>query len=251
MATIAEQLTSLANTKTAIKDAIVAKGVPVADTDPFSAYPTKIGQIEGGGGAPATKYGVSIDNLLGNVDEDGVLQKPTTPFVLDGKGIKDFGARTMYYKFYQNAAITSVSFPDLETISQNYTCTYAFYSCDNLTSTGLQNLKSISGDNACTNMYGWCARLTSPGLDSLESITGADACQQMFYTCTFTRADFPKLIEITDTNALGRNTSTGMFRNCTALTEIHFRADVQALIESLAGYSTKFGATNATIYFDL
>ena len=48
MATIAEQLTSLANTKTAIKDAIVAKGVAVADTDPFSAYAGKIGQISGG-----------------------------------------------------------------------------------------------------------------------------------------------------------------------------------------------------------
>jgi hypothetical protein len=51
MATIAEQLTSLANTKTAIKNAIVAKGVAVADTDPFSAYAGKIGQISGGGGA--------------------------------------------------------------------------------------------------------------------------------------------------------------------------------------------------------
>ena len=50
MATIAEQLTSLANTKTAIKDAIVAKGVAVADTDPFSAYAGKIGQISGCGG---------------------------------------------------------------------------------------------------------------------------------------------------------------------------------------------------------
>lgn len=48
MATIAEQLTSLANTKTAIKDAIVAKGVAVADTDPFSAYASKIGAISGG-----------------------------------------------------------------------------------------------------------------------------------------------------------------------------------------------------------
>lgn len=56
MATIAEQLTSLANTKTAIKDAIVAKGVAVADTDPFSAYAGKIGQISGGGGESAEEW---------------------------------------------------------------------------------------------------------------------------------------------------------------------------------------------------
>ena len=48
MATIAEQLTSLANTKAAIKQSIIDKGVQVADTDPFSAYPAKIGQISGG-----------------------------------------------------------------------------------------------------------------------------------------------------------------------------------------------------------
>lgn len=56
MATIAEQLTSLANTKTAIKDAIVAKGVAVADTDPFSAYAGKIGQISGGSDTPAEEW---------------------------------------------------------------------------------------------------------------------------------------------------------------------------------------------------
>ena len=51
MSTIAEQLTSLANTKTAIKDAIVAKGVSVTDTDTFASYADKIGQISGGGGS--------------------------------------------------------------------------------------------------------------------------------------------------------------------------------------------------------
>lgn len=252
MATIAEQLTSLANTKAAIKQSIIDKGVSVADTDPFSAYPAKIGQISGGGGAPATKFGVSIDNLLGNVDENGVLQFPTELFVFDGSGIKDFGHRTMFYKFYYNDSLTSVSFPDLETISQNYTCSNAFESCWRLTNTGLQNLKTISGSGTCTGMYKECSALTSTGLDNLESITGNAACQTMFYSCAgLVRVDFPKLTVVSDTNAMGKNTATGMFRNCTNLAEMHFRADAQTLIESLAGYATKFGATNCTIYFDL
>ena len=251
MATIAEQLTSLANTKAAIKQSIIDKGVAVADTDPFSAYPAKIGQISGGGGA-TTKYGVSIDNLLGNVDENGVLQLPTEQFVLDGSGIKDFGYRTMYYKFCYNDALISASFPDLETISQNYTCYYAFANCSSLTNTGLQNLKTISGEGTCLHMYEYCMSLTSTGLDNLESIAGKAACQAMFYSCAgLVRVDFPKLTVVSDTNAMGKNTATGMFRNCTNLTEMHFRADAQTLIESLAGYVTKFGATNCTIYFDL
>ena len=251
MATIAEQLTSLANTKAAIKQSIIDKGVQVADTDPFSAYPAKIGQISGGGGA-TTKYGVSIDNLLGNVDENGVLLFPTEQFVLDGSGIKDFGYRTMYYKFYYNDALISASFPDLETISQNYTCYYAFSNCSNLTNTGLQNLKTISGGGTCTHMYENCMSLTSTGLDNLESITGKAACQAMFYSCAgLVRVDFPKLTVVSKTDAMGKDTVTGMFRNCTNLAEMHFRADAQTLIESLAGYATKFGATNCTIYFDL
>jgi len=45
--TISDELTTLQNTKTAIKNAIVAKGVTVADTDTFASYADKIGTIEG------------------------------------------------------------------------------------------------------------------------------------------------------------------------------------------------------------
>jgi hypothetical protein len=57
---------------------------------------------------------------------------------------------------------------------------------------------------------------------------------------------FPKLTSIGDTYALYYP-----FLNCTKITEIHFRADMQATIEAQLSYSDKFGATNATIYFDL
>lgn len=50
MGTIAEQINYLAETKTAIKEALVAKGVNVADTDTFRSYADKIGQIQSGGG---------------------------------------------------------------------------------------------------------------------------------------------------------------------------------------------------------
>ncbi len=50
--TIADQLTLLASTKTAIKQAIEGKGVTVG-TVPFADYPTKIAAISGGGSTPA------------------------------------------------------------------------------------------------------------------------------------------------------------------------------------------------------
>ncbi len=197
-----------------------------------------------------TKFGVSIDNLLGNVDANGTLQDSAVPFVFDGTGIKDFAWRALYYKFYKTK-VTEILLSDLVEISGSYACAYAFVDSKNLTSTGLQNLRTISGDSACIYMYQGCDLLTSPGLDNLESITGTNACQTMFYSCVFTRADFPKLVRVDDAGALGKTTSNGIFRNCIKLVEIHFRADAQAVIESLTGYANKFGASNATIYFDL
>ena len=48
--TISDKLEYLEGTKSAIKDAIVAKGVAVEDTATFRSYAEKIGQISGGGG---------------------------------------------------------------------------------------------------------------------------------------------------------------------------------------------------------
>lgn len=48
MGTIADKLNLLLNTKNAIKNAIIGKGQPVADTDPFSSYAEKITAIQTG-----------------------------------------------------------------------------------------------------------------------------------------------------------------------------------------------------------
>lgn len=48
MGTIADKLTYLSATKTAIKSAIVNKGVSVADSDTFRSYADKIASIETG-----------------------------------------------------------------------------------------------------------------------------------------------------------------------------------------------------------
>ena len=54
MVTIADKLTYLNETKTAIKNAIISKGVAIEDTDTFRSYADKIGQISGGGGDTPT-----------------------------------------------------------------------------------------------------------------------------------------------------------------------------------------------------
>lgn len=62
--TISDKLTYLEGTKSAIKDAIVAKGVAVSDSDTFRSYADKIGQISGGGGGKINlnDYGLTFAN---------------------------------------------------------------------------------------------------------------------------------------------------------------------------------------------
>lgn len=69
MGTTAQKLQAIQNSKAAIKSAIEAKGVSDVG-DVLSTYATKIADIPTGGGS---KYGVSIDNILGDVTEQGIL----------------------------------------------------------------------------------------------------------------------------------------------------------------------------------
>lgn len=54
MGTISDKLNYLAQTKEAIMNAIIAKGVEVLSSDTFRSYADKIAQITGGGGSKAT-----------------------------------------------------------------------------------------------------------------------------------------------------------------------------------------------------
>ena len=65
MGTIADKLSYLGGTKTAIKNSIIAKG---ADTDTFRSYAQKITQING---ATVDEYSnvISIENLMRGTNE--------------------------------------------------------------------------------------------------------------------------------------------------------------------------------------
>lgn len=251
-----------------------------------------------------TKFGISIDNLFG--DMDGRLIQPTAPFDFVATGITSVEWKSLAYKFWYSSACLSASFPDLITITGERSCASTFLSCQNLATVSmpklesidgsyaceymfqfsyfehdidLPSLKTISGANACDSMFQYangatgvnmaalttisgtavCRRMfanspniTHVNIQSLTTIDGSNACQYMFQGDTgLTRADFPSLTTITNANALGTSSSNGMFAGCTGLLEIHFRADAQAVIESLTGYAKKFGASSASIFFDL
>ena len=220
--TISDKLVRLNEVKQQIKQSIIDKGVTVADDTPFSGYATKIGEISGGGGEPATKFGASVDTWLGNVDENGVLQATTWTGALNFAGVKRITSFGLVHAFYGCDGITSVNLGSLTTV-ESYGLQNAFYNCTELASVDLSSLTTV----------------------------GSSGMRQTFYNCKkLTKILFPSLTSV-QTDSFGSSTSNGVFRSCTALTEIHFRADMQATIEALSQYANKWGATNAAIYFDL
>ena len=270
MATIAEQLTSLANTKAAIKQSIIDKGVSVADTDPFSAYPAKIGQISGGS-TPATKFGVSIDNLLGDVDENGVLQELTTEFVFDGTGIKEitqtakgtFARRFAYlpwqevqfpdlisigdggnlYKyclgtFSNNTDILkshTVDMPNLEAINGQYAAEEMFQS-SKIETINIPKLTTITGTSAARNMFSY-NYITQVSLPNLTTISGSSAAISMFDNNNITSVDLPSLATVS-----GSGACRTMFKGNTGLARVDF--------PSLASVEANcFGTTSTNAIF--
>ena len=67
MGTITDKLNKLAETKSAIKTAIVNKGVAVSDSDTFASHADKITSISGGGTPTEGIYGVFIYDTNGNL----------------------------------------------------------------------------------------------------------------------------------------------------------------------------------------
>nr|DAM10419.1 MAG TPA: leucine-rich repeat protein [Caudoviricetes sp.] len=138
--------------------------------------------------------------------------------------------------------IGSVSFPKLTTIG-DYGLSGTFYGCTGLTSISFPKLTSI-GTYGLNSIFDGCTGLTSISFPELTSV-GNYGLNYAFNRCTRLTGSisFPKLTSVGDISYA--------FYGCTGITEIHFRADIQSAIEAQTGYSSKFGATNATIYFDL
>lgn len=256
---------------------------------------------------PATKYGVSIDNILGNVDANGAYQLPTEPFTLDLSVVKSVPSYGLYYAFYgktnmtgaltigiegmadggyylayafagcnnitsvdlstlisisnsnyamQNCfyncfGLTSVDLSSLTTVSGSNNMAYCFYNCLELTAADLSSLTTVNGYNSMASCFGVCKKLTSVDLSSLTTVKGYGAMSECFRSCEqLATISFPALASI-ENNCFGDASYSYTFIGCTALTEIHFPSNMQSQVEQMTGYADKWGATNATIYFDL
>lgn len=263
------------------------KGATIPDVKNSDNLASCIESVSGGGsayiGVPAYDIvdGVIQENSsIGNVIHDDVITINDSALrsYFDGctiNGIVSFPNLTvikaygLYYAFRNCSGITSANFKSLNNI-----WTFGFYYCfagnSSLTEADLSSLKSIDANGMNNAFYG--CNLNSINLSSLTTVKASGLAnaftnnsnltdvdfsslatlntrglQKAFSGCTsLAKISFPALTDLGSADSL-----SDAFFNCAKLTEIHFRSDVREDVEAQSGYSNKFGATNATIYFDL
>lgn len=263
--------TNIASTYTAAQ----AKGATMPQTQNSDNLAACVQSITTGGGGGGTQFGLTAEQMLGTVDSDGNLTMPTLPSITF-TGVKSVPGYVFYYKFYERKFETgaTVSFPDLTSIGV-WGMDGCFYNCSSLTTVNLSGLTTV-GDRGLDNCFRGCTSLTSVDLSALTtvgnygiyncfasctSLTSADlsalttvgdsGLSSCFGLCSLlTNISFPSLTSV-QTNSFGTASYNYCFNGCTALTEIHFRADAQTAIEAMTGYADKWGAQNASIYWDL
>ena len=207
MGTTAEKLQALSNTKAAIKTAIEAKGVTVGDVR-FADYPSKIGEIEQGQ-VDKKKYGVGIDDLLGDVYDGKYHSQQTSPFKLDFSGISAIEGNSLQYKFAYTT-VTEVDLRDLEysgTVEDaDYKGGYldnTFTHCGKLSSVNFQNLKRLGGSSVYPGLkdtFSHCISLRSISFPSLTAINSYGLDGSFIGMTQLTSMEFPALVQLSGNN---------------------------------------------------
>lgn len=207
------------------------------------------------------KFGATIDNFLGDVDANGVLQDPITPMNLTFNGVKSLGTK-LSNAFYQNKNVGEVVFPDLEDVSLLYALGSTFgYS--STTKALFPKLNTVTGSSAFSQTFN-NAVVSEVDFSSLTSITGRSSFQNTFLSCKIKNLEFPKLTTITGTNfqacfnsnisletvSFPKLTSIQSFNNtfayCSGLTTVSF-PELATITQSSSGLQDCFSGCSSLV----
>ena len=252
MGTIADKLQKLLSTKEAIKQAIIQKGIQVADSDTFFSYASKIQQIETGGGTGGGSEDWEITDCSHLFRDAARLEQ----FDEIASHVKN--PNTFYYMFAQNSSsakktefdmskfgntsavescermfnncayITKIiNFNNFENCEKT---NYMFYNCTNLAVLDLSNVDFSKVKNA-SNMFYACKKLQEINI----TFKAVEDISNIFYNCS-------SLTTINLKNVLGSGTVTNMsnaFARMNALTSI-LNIDLSAITSTT--YLNFFGS---------
>ena len=220
--------TSIQNAQWKVENAYTtgsSKGGTLPATQNLANLPTAIDSIPSWWSS--TKYGISIDDMFGEVDANGQLGLPTGKTVdLVVRGFTSMGNFALSYKFYRNSKYKSATFPDLVHADGASCMDRAFNYCLGLETVSFPALVTANGGTSLSYCFNSCSFLVSASFPELEEAKGATCVQYAFSACNnFESVSFPKL-RIIWNDAAGTGTTYRQFyyafQNDTKLTELSF-----------------------------
>lgn len=174
-----------------------------------------------------TKYGISIDDMFGEVDANGKLALPTGGTVdLVITGFTSMNNFALSYKFYRNNKLESVTLRDLVNADGSSCLDRAFNYCTGIKTVSFPSLVTANGGSSLSYCFNNCTSLTSASFPELVEAKGGTCFQYAFSYCTLlTSVSFPKLRIIGNPDA-GASTTYRQFyytfQNSTNITELSF-----------------------------
>jgi len=248
MATISENLQTILDIKNDIKDAIIAKGVNVADSDGFATYPDKIESIETGiASIDVSADGVKFYNAK-NINEipsyynfDNVTDMNSMFYGCNSLAsvpqINSTTITSMASTFYDCYNITTIPFFDTSNVDIMYRMCFG---CSSLTSVPLFDTSNVTNISL---MFNGCSSLTSVPLFDTSNVTNIS---YMFYGCS-------NLTSIPHFNTSNVTDMDGMFYGCSKLTSIpHFNTsnvtDISFMFHGCSSLTSipQFNTSNVT-----
>ena len=94
MATIAEEITALRRRIADAYEACAHKGGTLPVTEDTWHLPETIESI------PNSKYGVTLDGMLGDLDANSILMPPAQPYAFESEDILGVADHALKYRFY-------------------------------------------------------------------------------------------------------------------------------------------------------
>ena len=204
MATINDKLTYLTDTKAAIKQAIIAKGVSVPDSDTFRSYASKIEAIQAGG---STTFPNGIKFGYSNFTEAPMF---------------DTSEMTDMSNMFNNC--TSLTTVPLFNTSNANNMNSMFNFCSKLTTVPQFNTSKVSGMGF---MFSYCSSLTNVPLFDTANVKNIGG---MFNNCT-------SLTTVPLFNTSKADSMLNMFSNCKQLTTLGGFTGLKLNLD--LGYSSK------------
>ena len=188
MGTISDKLTYIEGTKDAIKQAIIAKGVSVSDSDTFRSYASKINDIESGGGLTKLQNGTKFSYSTFKEAQ-----------MFDTSEMTD-----MSNMFSSCRSLTTVPMFDTANVTNMKSM---FESCQSLTTLQLYNTINVTDMG---NMFNTCSKLTTVPQFDTANVTNMRA---MFTSCS-------SLTTLPLFNTVNVKNMYGMLSSCTSLTTL-------------------------------